>query len=188
MLKFFRNLHVFSEDKSCTGALGNLAEMDWFCQNYIDCRRNLLLSHLGERTDINICNLNIQTQCDNCMCKAEYVSVDFTQHCKDLANLIHNLSNNTNITCHNIIDIYRGDSHKSKKISRENICLKNATGIPEVDIYRCLKQLFELKIIIPYWIQNGKYPITYVKSGPEYKVVNDSECKLLLTFNIFIII
>lgn len=53
----------------------NLREVIQFCENKIDCRRQMVLHYFGERFD----PANCHRTCDNCQEKKDYTQVDKTE-------------------------------------------------------------------------------------------------------------
>ena len=61
----------------------NLREVIQFCENRIDCRRQLVLHYFGEKFDSANCNKT----CDNCIDKKDYTRVDRTAEAKTVISL-----------------------------------------------------------------------------------------------------
>lgn len=69
----------------------NLRDVIQYCENKIDCRRNLILHYFGEVFDRRDCHKT----CDNCESSQEIITKDFTDSARDLLNLCKALGRGT---------------------------------------------------------------------------------------------
>lgn len=92
-----------------------------YCENKLECRRELVLAYFGESFAKENCN---QT-CDNCKNNLSADFVDISGHVKNLIEIIQELGE-SNVTINQCIDIYRGS--KSGKILDQGHDSLNAYG------------------------------------------------------------
>ncbi len=81
-----------------------------YCENRIDCRRQLVLQYFNEQFDPSLCN----GTCDNCERQGTVVETDVTQDVRHLVEMVEDLSGGrAKITVHQLVDLYRGSTNKA---------------------------------------------------------------------------
>ncbi|KAJ2183912.1 ATP-dependent DNA helicase sgs1, partial [Coemansia sp. RSA 520] len=86
-------------------------QMIQFCENDVDCRRQLVLSYFGEHFDASQC----QNTCDNCRSRSaeSRVQVDMTEEARLIIESVRILNERQQkATLLHIIDIFRGSKSK----------------------------------------------------------------------------
>lgn len=96
-------------------ALSYLYDVQMFCMNKAECRRKQLLKYFGEQYDDRLCLANIESVCDNCLVKDDFVEQDFTQKVKTILRSIRELvgpygskTRQDNISTKQLIQIIQG--------------------------------------------------------------------------------
>lgn len=103
-----------------------LSEMTEYAKDEITCRRVRILKYFGEKFDRSNCNFpssgnSVIQMCDNCKKmkggRCQVVSRDFTEHAKNIANIIYKISQRRKTapfpTTNYIIDVYTGSKKKN---------------------------------------------------------------------------
>ncbi len=92
------------------GHLAGITRVVEYCENQIDCRRQLVLQYFNEQFDPSLCN----GTCDNCERQGAVVEVEVTQHIRNLVEMVEDLAaNRSRITVLQLVDLYRGSSSKA---------------------------------------------------------------------------
>lgn len=96
-------------------AMSYLYDVQMFCLNKAECRRTQLLKYFGEQYDDRLCLANIESVCDNCLVKDNFVEEDFTQNVRTILESVRNLvgtyesqTRNENISTVQLINIVCG--------------------------------------------------------------------------------
>lgn len=84
----------------------SLREVIQYCENNVDCRRQLVLQYFGERFDKSKCNRS----CDNCERTAKVTVVDRTEYAIQALKLFQELDGKH--TLNMLLDIFRGSAAK----------------------------------------------------------------------------
>ncbi|GJQ67047.1 hypothetical protein Trydic_g21949 [Trypoxylus dichotomus] len=171
--------------KCLEGHFENLQQMTSYCENKVDCRRYLQLIHLGETFNREICIRNKDTICDNCENMQNYETLDVTKECKELAKLVHDLSSRENVTMVHVTDVYKGSKKKKilEKQHDKHPYFANGQHHDKVDIQRFLKQLTFEKILTNVCTYNGDFPVVYLKKGPKYSELFNTDKKITISIN-----
>lgn len=96
-------------------AMSYLYDVQMFCLNKAECRRTQLLKYFGEQYDDRLCLANIESVCDNCLVKDNFVEEDFTLNVRTILESVRNLvgtyesqSRNENISTTQLVNIVCG--------------------------------------------------------------------------------
>lgn len=164
------------------GHFDGLQKMAVYCENKVDCRRYLQLIHLGEKFDREMCIKDSVTVCDNCEDRNNYEMVDVTNRAKELAQLVEDLALRQNVTMIHIADVYKGS--KLKKIvdmgHDKHPFHGRGNDVRKSDIHRILKELVFRKILADHCQFTGDFPIVYIKPGPKYHSLKQSNEKFVI--------
>lgn len=80
-----------SNKKLLSVALSYLYDVQMFCMNKAECRRRQLLKYFGEQYDDRLCLANIESVCDNCLVKDNFVEEDLTLTVKIILESVRSL-------------------------------------------------------------------------------------------------
>lgn len=80
-----------SSQKLQSVALSYLYDVQLFCMNKAECRRTQLLKYFGEQYDDRLCLANIESVCDNCLVKDDFVEENLTEIVKIILESVRNL-------------------------------------------------------------------------------------------------
>ncbi|XP_018329159.1 ATP-dependent DNA helicase Q1-like [Agrilus planipennis] len=167
----FIKLTQMSRPTTLLGSLNNLAQVQVFCENNIDCRRFLLLRHLDEPFDRKDCINNHQAICDNCLnYQRDSTMKDFTREAQDLVKIIKYLTFiDYKWTLMEISNVYKGvyKTPEDKQFSKAHALYGQGKEIPLADIYRILQELVQKEIVEEVAPGTGKFPICYVRVKDE---------------------
>ncbi|KYR00704.1 ATP-dependent DNA helicase RecQ family protein [Tieghemostelium lacteum] len=155
----------------------SLNKMVSYCENRIDCRRVLQLSHFNENFDKNQCN---QT-CDNCQCTDTFTNKDVTEEAK---NIIYIVNNTENMTVNMIIDVVKGSKNK-KIIQKGQDKLKYygfGKSMDKLDIERIIRELVSRNILKEHIQPTSYKPICYIVLGNKMNQFTSGQMKLVLSF------
>jgi superfamily II DNA helicase RecQ len=124
----------------------NLLRMVAFCENDVDCRRKMLLSHFDEAFDPQMCN----GSCDNCCGKGgsgTIVDQDNTELAIKLCKLVHNMGHG--YTMLYINDVFRGSNQKMIRERGHNSLDGWGAGkeLMKSEVSRLVFKLLELRIL-----------------------------------------
>ncbi|XP_054776776.1 ATP-dependent DNA helicase Q-like 4A isoform X1 [Prosopis cineraria] len=100
----------------------NLLRMVSYCENDVDCRRLLQLSHFGERFDSSSC----KKTCDNCLKIKNFVEKDVTEIAKQLVELVK--ITGQNFSSSHILEVYRGSLNQIVKKHRHETVRFHGAG------------------------------------------------------------
>nr|XP_022915450.1 Bloom syndrome protein homolog [Onthophagus taurus] len=174
--------------QNAAGHNENLNQMVAYCENRVDCRRVLQLSHLGEKFDRNICISNKSSTCDNCLklntCK--YIERDVTKECQELAILINDLTKTQKLTMALVADIYKGSKLKKIISCRLNQHALYGKGAEQnrADIQRYLIEMVSKNYLQKTTTNSGAgFPVQYIKPGPKYKDLINNLDKIKISIN-----
>ncbi|CAG9768496.1 unnamed protein product [Ceutorhynchus assimilis] len=161
----------------------NLKQMASFSENMVDCRRYLLLIHLGEHFDRRICISNKGTTCDNCENVNKYETLDVTKEAKELCDIVKDLSIKENVTMLHVADIYRGAKIKKILDRRHNQHRFYGAGatMDRNDVQRVLKELILKHILDDICKYTGDFPVVYIKTGPKFSQFKNSNYRLTIS-------
>ena len=104
-----------------------------YCENRTDCRRQLVLSHFGERFDPSDCHKT----CDNCE-RSLTVTKDYTKQAKEILQMIQNVSK---ISLIQAAEAYRGSNSKRIQEYSDAPFYGNGKNFKRVEIERILQYL-----------------------------------------------
>lgn len=104
-----------------------------YCENRTDCRRQLVLSHFGEKFDPKECHKT----CDNCE-RSLTVMKEYTKQAKEILSLIQNVDK---ISLIQAAEAYRGSNSKRIQEFNEAPFYGNGKNFKRVEIERILQYL-----------------------------------------------
>ncbi|KAJ2360950.1 ATP-dependent DNA helicase sgs1, partial [Coemansia sp. RSA 2610] len=138
-----------------------------FCENTVDCRRQLVLSYFGEQFDASQC----KNTCDNCRSRSagSVVQVDKTKEARLILESVRMLEEqNSKTTLLQLIDIVRGSKGK-RVIDRGDNRLPAYSCVKDLsknDADRLCHQLVLLQVIEEYCVNNARgFVNSYIKRG-----------------------
>ena len=100
------------EDSDKKHQVEQLQEVREFCDNEMECRRQQILRHFGERFDRQHC----QKRCDVCLRDETVVEQDFTDAATNLLQIVSDLTmNGDTLSKTMLVDVYRGANNKEVK-------------------------------------------------------------------------
>ncbi|KAG0568238.1 hypothetical protein KC19_6G005000 [Ceratodon purpureus] len=133
----FRNHNNATSNQLSTN-LDNLNRMIGYCQNDIDCRRALQLSHFGEMEfDVSSC----KGTCDNCAMDCGSVEQDVSETARQLVQLVGAMGQRSSMT--HIIDVFRGSLNQQvKKFGHDQLDLHGAgKKFTKTEVERIMQRL-----------------------------------------------
>lgn len=141
-----------------------------YCENTTDCRRYLLLLHLGEKFDRKLCIAKKETTCDNCENLSSHQQKDISHEARELGKLVADLSSSSNVTMIYVTEVYKGS--KSKRITEcghdKHPLHGQGASLDRSDIQSILKQLILKDILANFYTFNGEFPVVYIKKGSSF--------------------
>jgi RecQ family ATP-dependent DNA helicase len=127
----------------------NLRQVIAYCENKLDCRRQLVLSYFGEKFNPDNCHKT----CDNCLNNVQANYEDISSYVKSIIQLIQDTSNE-NVTMNQCIDILRG--MKNKTVLQSNHQQLSSHGklshLKKGDVERIFHFLVTLNVIKEVYI------------------------------------
>ncbi|EPZ34388.1 ATP-dependent DNA helicase [Rozella allomycis CSF55] len=141
----------------------NLRHVINYCENKIDCRRKIVLSHFGENFNPADC----RKTCDNCERNFKYSAIDYTKEAKEIISLVSALENITNPTMTMAVSLYRGSKAKSVAEFVNRVpCFAKGSNLNINTVTRIFKELILQNILTEYYrTNNGGFTNTYLKTG-----------------------
>lgn len=160
-----------------------LQEVMAFCENEVDCRRNIVLKYFNENFDPKNCLKN----CDNCFKSDSSTTImerDVTDISNDIVDLVDSISDEqvTTIYCQ---DVFKG-SRISKIVQAGHAELEQhgkGKSLPKTEIERIFFHLITLRVLQEYSITNNMgFASNYVKLGPQAKELKRGNLSILMKF------
>ncbi|KAI8899246.1 P-loop containing nucleoside triphosphate hydrolase protein [Globomyces pollinis-pini] len=139
----------------------NLSRVIAYCENKLDCRRQLVLAYFGEKFDKAKC----KGTCDNCQKNLKSVEVDISEHTKSIILLLKSLSR-SKVTLNQLSDVYRGMNGKKildslwnelpeyGKGTKTNIFIVGQS-LKRIDLERIFHHLISLNVIKEVYTNNS---------------------------------
>ncbi|XP_030750667.1 Bloom syndrome protein homolog isoform X1 [Sitophilus oryzae] len=161
----------------------NLRQMVSFAENAVDCRRHLLLIHLGEHFDRRICRSNKATTCDNCENEGSSTTMEVSKEARELCTIIKDLASKENVTMCQAVAVYRG-SRLKKLLERghdRHPLYGAGARILINDANRILKHLILKQVLADFCVFTGEFPLVYIKPGQAFYRFLNSEQKLTIS-------
>jgi bloom syndrome protein len=124
-----------------------------YCENKMDCRRRLVLSHFGENFDPAECNKT----CDNCN-KNLTATKDYTKEAKEILELIRQAEK---ISFIQAVDAYRGSGNKRSLELSEMPYFGNGKSLRKVVVERIVQYLLANGNVENKTVMNGKYKFAH---------------------------
>ncbi|RHZ82514.1 hypothetical protein Glove_109g136 [Diversispora epigaea] len=160
----------------------NLKEMIQYCENQVDCRREIILRYFEERFDRKECNQG----CDNCQNQLTIPRIPFdaTETAKTMVKLVK-LNQRAYITMQQIVKMMNQEMDKSltEIVQRKN--LKLPSGFQSTDLTRDeIEKIFKIMVLNDILIEiihpNMRYISTYVMVGPRADSLNDETERIII--------
>lgn len=146
-----------------------LRSVTHYCNNFLDCRREIVLSYFNETFDRRMC----RKTCDNCQMRETRVleTRDITERCKKiLAMVISITSNGERFTTNHCVSVYRGAQTRQVKEVRHDRIAKfygDGKSLPKTEVERIMQTMIVEGILFEYLVTNtAGYQTTYVRAGP----------------------
>lgn len=155
----------------------SLREVIQFCENRIDCRRQMVLQYFGETFDASLCNKT----CDNCETRADVSLVDRSDEAKSVIALLDGLGSGERITLVQLIDVFRGSG--SKKYAKYTGSSHYGAGrdLSRTEAERLLQNMVAQNVLCQFNVSNAMgYVSTYVRVGKEARDVQRGVKKVML--------
>ncbi|KAF8866541.1 hypothetical protein BDZ45DRAFT_610618 [Acephala macrosclerotiorum] len=134
-----------------------------FCENKIDCRRQLVLAYFGENFDKREC----RGTCDNCWSDVVYEPTDVSKYARAALQLVAGMEGER-VTSLHCVDILRGANLKKIRDAGHDKLKEFGAGknLARGDVERLFNALAQLEAIAEESIANkGGYANTYIKLG-----------------------
>ncbi|CAG8541003.1 5964_t:CDS:2, partial [Diversispora eburnea] len=161
----------------------NLKEMIRYCENQIDCRREIILHYFEESFDRKECKQG----CDNCQNQPTISRIQFdaTEIAKIMVQLIK-LNQRAHVTMQQIVKMMNQDTDKNliKIVQRKN--LKLPPGFQPTDLTRDeIEKIFKIMVLNDILIENIHpnymgFISTYVMVGPRADLLNDETERIII--------
>jgi bloom syndrome protein len=100
-----------------------------YCENKLECRRQLVLAYFGEKFDKQKC----ERTCDNCENNLLAEERDISQHVVNLIGLVTDLQE-SDCTLIQLMDIYRGSKTAKIMDAGHNVLDGYAMGTPSLSL------------------------------------------------------
>lgn len=85
----------------------NLRIMIAYCENQMDCRRQVVLEYFGEKFNRFAC----QRTCDNCAAGLKFITKNMTEDAKAIVEFVKSLRDDERYTLIHCQDVYRGSKN-----------------------------------------------------------------------------
>lgn len=154
--------------------LQNLNKMVLYCENVVDCRRELQLNYFGENFNRSQCSAKGSSACDNCLSnvsdEASYQLTDVTNDCLKIAKAVRDLCNRPGqrFTLLQMVDVFIGS--KAKKVINDGHDKTEFFGIlanwSRNDINRLLHKMVLDEYLKEDLIFIRDIPQAYLRIGP----------------------
>ncbi|KAJ2998576.1 ATP-dependent DNA helicase sgs1 [Globomyces sp. JEL0801] len=167
----------------------NLSRVIAYCENKLDCRRQLVLAYFGEKFDKAKC----KGTCDNCQKNLKSVEVDISEHTKSIILLLKSLSR-SKVTLNQLSDVYRGMNGKKildslwnelpeyGKGTKTNIFIVGQS-LKRIDLERIFHHLISLNVIKEVYTNNSMGFVNgYVELGKEFHRYESGRHPLIFRF------
>lgn len=155
----------------------SLREVVQFCENRIDCRRQLVLQYFGENFDPLQCNKT----CDNCENRSEVRMVDRSNEAKAVIGLLHGLGSGEKITLVQLIDVFRGSGAKKYAHFARNPNFGSGRDLTRTEAERLLQNMCAQNILQQFNVSNAMgYVSTYIRNGKDARDVERGLKKVVL--------
>lgn len=154
----------------------NLREVIQYCENKVDCRRQMVLQYFGEKFDKSECNRT----CDNCERTTRVSMVDRTDYALKALELSQEITDKHTLNI--LLDIFRGSSGK-RSLNYQN-CTYYGSGkdLSRIEAERILQSMVTNQVFRTHSETNaGGFTTSYLKLGNKWKDLKNGKLKITLT-------
>eukprot|EP00894_Picocystis_sp_ML_P001903 jgi/Pico_ML_1/52420/g3127.t1 len=125
--------------------LESLDRMIAYCEEKVECRRVLQLSHFGE-TSFSAAHCN--KTCDNCWQASKYTDADITKQACELINLVGAMQGKSSLSY--VVDVFRGSKSAQVRMMRhEDLPQYGAgKGMKKSEVERILRRMILENILV----------------------------------------
>ena len=125
--------------------LENLDRMIAYCEEKVECRRVLQLSHFGE-TSFTAAQCN--KTCDNCWQASKYTDVDMTRQACELIDLVGAMQGKSSLSY--VVDVFRGSKSAQVKMMRHEDLPQygKGKGMKKSEVERILRRMILENILV----------------------------------------
>eukprot|EP00894_Picocystis_sp_ML_P004174 jgi/Pico_ML_1/54691/g566.t1 len=125
--------------------LESLDRMIAYCEEKVECRRVLQLSHFGERSfSAAHCNKT----CDNCWQASKYTDADITKQACELINLVGAMQGKSSLSY--VVDVFRGSKSAQVRMMRHEDLPQYGVGkgMKKSEVERILRRMILENILV----------------------------------------
>lgn len=164
--------------------LENITHVVHYCENKVNCRRQMQLQYFGEMFDANICMQNQVTECDNCTSKHMYDQHDVTEDAYAIVKFVQDQSSSrSSVTLNYIIDVFRGSMLKKIKMSNHDQHPLHGKGkkYDRTDCERLARSLvFKQYLQERFVTTQDDHTVTYINLGSKSQDILNKRDKVTL--------
>lgn len=155
----------------------NLRQVIQFCENRIDCRRQMVLQYFGETFDSRQCNKT----CDNCENRADVSLVDRSKDAKAVLALLNSLGPRERITLVQLIDVFRGSGSKKYAKFAQSPHYGSGRDLTRTEAERLLQNMAAQNVLQQFNVTSvAGYVSTYIRAGQDAREVESGIKKVML--------
>jgi superfamily II DNA helicase RecQ len=156
----------------------NLREVIQYCENQVDCRRQLVLQYFGERFDKAQCNRT----CDNCERAKKVTMVDRTEYALKALQLSQELSEKH--TLNMLLDVFRGSNSKKLFKFQDASHFGSGRDLSRTEAERILQNMVTQQVFRMGCETNAAgYVSNYVKTGPKSRDLQSGKLRISLAMS-----
>ncbi len=154
----------------------NLREVLQYCENKVDCRRQLVLQYFGERFDKSQCNRT----CDNCERAMKVTIVDRTDYAVKALKLSEALPERH--TLNQLVDMFKGSTAKRYASLQDIPFYGAAADLSKTEAERILQSMLTNQVFATQCKSNAHGFVTsYLRIGPKAKDLQGGRLRITLT-------
>lgn len=156
----------------------SLREVIQFCENQVDCRRQLVLHYFGERFDKSQCHRT----CDNCEKTTKVTIVDRTEYALKALELSESLSEKH--TLNMLLDIFRGSGAKKLQKFQDSSHFGCGHDLSRLEAERILQNMVTNQVFKVGCETNAAgYVSSYIKIGPKARELRTGKLRITLAMS-----
>lgn len=154
----------------------NLREVIQYCENKVDCRRQLVLQYFGERFDKSQCNRT----CDNCERATKVTIVDRTDYAIKALKLSEALPDRH--TLNQLVDMFKGSTAKRYAQLQDIPFYGAAADLSKTEAERILQNMLTNQVFATVCKSNAHgFVSSYLKTGPKAKDLLSGKLRITLS-------
>ena len=154
----------------------NLREVIQYCENKVDCRRQLVLQYFGERFDKSQCNRT----CDNCERARKVTMVDRTDYAIKALKLSEALPERH--TLNQLVDMFKGSTAKRYASLQDIPFYGAAADLSKTEAERILQSMLTNQVFATMCKSNAHGFVTsYLKTGAKSKDLLNGRLRITLS-------